>query len=67
MMTRPEDDPVSFEDFRDIIADTLQVEKEKVAPDASFVEDLCADSIQLVEMMLHMEEIGICLIIEEWR
>ena len=27
--------------------------------EASFVDDLLADSIQLVELMLHMEEMGI--------
>jgi acyl carrier protein len=58
------DDPVSFEAFRDIIADGLQVEREKVVPDASFVGDLLADSIQLVEMMLRMEEMGIEIPIE---
>lgn len=58
------DSPVSFEAFRTIVAEQLQVEKENVAPDASFVEDLHADSIQLVEMMLHMEDLGIEIPIE---
>jgi acyl carrier protein len=58
------DVPFSFEVFRDIIARGLQVEREKVVPEASFVEDLLADSIQLVEMMLCMEEAGISIPIE---
>jgi acyl carrier protein len=58
------DDPISFEVFRDIIARELQVEKERIVPEASFVEDLLADSIQLVEMMLGMEEAGITIPIE---
>jgi acyl carrier protein len=32
--------------------------------DASFVEDLMADSIKLVEMMLRMEEMGIDIPLE---
>jgi acyl carrier protein len=64
-MTRtPNDDPISFDVFRDIIARELQVEREKVVPEASFVEDLLADSIQLVEMMLGMEEVGIDIPVE---
>jgi acyl carrier protein len=57
-------DPVSFETFRAIIAEELQVEGEKVVREASFVEDLLADSIQLVQMMLRMEEMGIEIPIE---
>ena len=64
MRETPNDDPISFEAFRDIIARELQVEREKVVPEASFVEDLLADSIQLVEMMLCMEEVGISIPIE---
>jgi acyl carrier protein len=58
------DAPISFEVFRDIIARALQVEREKVVPEASFVDDLLADSIQLVEMMLSMEGVGISIPIE---
>ena len=35
------------------------MEQGKVVREASFVDDLLADSIQLVELMLHMEEMGI--------
>lgn len=50
---------ISFEEFRHIIAQELQVAEDQVLREASFVEDLLADSIQLVELMLHMEEMGI--------
>lgn len=63
-MTTPEHAPVSFETFRSMIADALQVEREDVVREAAFVEDLHADSIQLVEMMMHMEELGIDIPIE---
>jgi acyl carrier protein len=40
------------------------VERKKVVPEASFVEDLLADSIQLMDMMLGMEETGIDIPVE---
>jgi len=40
------------------------VEQGKVIREASFVDDLPADSIQLVELMLHMEEMGISIPME---
>lgn len=55
---------LSFEAFRNVITDALQVGREAVVRAASFVEDLRADSIQLVEMMLQMEESGIAFPIE---
>jgi acyl carrier protein len=55
---------ITFEEFKGIIARELQVDEEKVVCEASFVEDLLADSIQLVELMLRMEEMGIKIPIE---
>lgn len=40
----------------DIIAEQLSVPKEKVVPTASFVDDLGADSLDLVELVMAMEE-----------
>jgi len=40
----------------DIIASQLSVAKEKVVPKASFVDDLGADSLDLVELVMAMEE-----------
>ncbi len=40
----------------DIIASQLSVPKEKVVPEASFVDDLGADSLDLVELVMAMEE-----------
>ncbi len=39
-----------------IIVEQLSVEKDKVVPDASFVDDLGADSLDLVELIMAMEE-----------
>lgn len=39
-----------------IIADKLSVDIEEVVPEASFVDDLGADSLDLVELIMTMEE-----------
>ena len=41
---------------REIIAQELGVEQEKVTDDASFVEDLGADSLDTVELVMAFEE-----------
>ena len=40
----------------DIIVEQLSVDKDKVVPGASFVDDLGADSLGLVELIMAMEE-----------
>lgn len=40
----------------EIIVEQLSVDKEKVVPAASFVDDLGADSLDLVELIMAMEE-----------
>jgi acyl carrier protein len=40
----------------DIIVEQLSVDKEKVVANASFVDDLGADSLDLVELIMAMEE-----------
>ncbi|HFC46390.1 MAG TPA: acyl carrier protein [Dissulfuribacter thermophilus] len=40
----------------EIIAKQLSVDKSKVVPEASFVDDLGADSLDLVELVMAMEE-----------
>jgi len=64
MTQRPDQERIPFEEFRRIIARELQIEESQVVGDASFVEDLMADSIKLVEMMLRMEELGIDIPLE---
>ena len=41
---------------KDIIINELGVESEKVTPEASFVEDLGADSLDTVELVMAFEE-----------
>lgn len=42
--------------IKDIICEQLSVSKEDVVDEASFVEDLGADSLDLVEMIMALEE-----------
>jgi len=54
-------DTISFDEFRRLVAKQLRVDEASVAAETSFVDDLLADSIQLVEMMLHLEEQGVAI------
>ena len=48
---------MSVEDkIKRIIAEKLSVDLEEVVPEASFVDDLGADSLDLVELIMSMEE-----------
>ncbi len=40
----------------EIIVQQLGVDKEKVTPEASFVDDLGADSLDVVELVMALEE-----------
>ncbi len=44
------------QEMTDIIVEQLNVESDKVVPGASFVDDLGADSLDLVELIMAMEE-----------
>lgn len=46
----------TFEEVRAIIVDLLGVDQEKVTPQASFREDLEADSLDLVELIMAFED-----------
>lgn len=45
-----------FEDVKAIIVEVLGVDPEKVTPEASFREDLEADSLDLVELIMAFED-----------
>jgi acyl carrier protein len=42
--------------LKKIIADQLSVNEEDVVPEASFIDDLNADSLDLVELIMSLEE-----------
>jgi acyl carrier protein len=45
-----------FERVRKIVVEQLGVEEDEVVPSASFVDDLNADSLDLVELIMSLEE-----------
>ena len=44
------------ERVRTIIAEQLDQDESDIVPEASFIDDLGADSLDLVELVMHMEE-----------
>ena len=48
-------DGTTYERLKKIIVEQLGVDEEEVQPQASFVEDLNADSLDLVELILSLE------------
>lgn len=51
-MTRDE----AFEKYKAAAVDVLSVDADKVVPEASFADDLDADSLDLVEFVMALEE-----------
>jgi acyl carrier protein len=47
---------VDTEKVREIVAEQLGVDIEEVTPEASFVDDLGADSLDTVELVMALEE-----------
>lgn len=45
-----------FDKIKEIITEQLDVEEDMVTMDASFADDLEADSLDVVELMMAMEE-----------
>ncbi len=45
-----------FEKVKEIIVDQLGVDEDLVVMDASFIEDLGADSLDIVELIMSMED-----------
>ncbi len=46
----------TYDRLKKIIVEQLGVDEEEVTPTASFVEDLNADSLDLVELIMSLEE-----------
>ena len=45
-----------FDRIKDIIVDQLSADPDEVKPEASFVDDLGADSLDLVELIMSFED-----------
>ena len=50
------DNEAAFDKFRECAVEVLQVPAEKVTMEARFAEDLDADSLDLVELVMALEE-----------
>ncbi len=46
----------TYERLKKLIVEQLGVEEDQVTPEASFVDDLNADSLDLVELIMSLEE-----------
>ncbi|MBC8175565.1 MAG: acyl carrier protein [Candidatus Marinimicrobia bacterium] len=46
----------TFDQVKEVIIDKLGVEESKITLEASFIDDLGADSLDLVELIMQLEE-----------
>lgn len=61
----PNTDTATEKEVIDIVVEQLGLDKNEVAPDKSFIEDLNADSLDLTELIMTFEERFGCEISEE--
>ena len=47
---------MEYEKLQEIIADVLNVDKAEVKMDTTFVDDLCADSLDIFQIIMGIEE-----------
>ena len=47
---------MEFEKLQSIIAEVMNIEKEEIRPDMTFVEDLGADSLDVFQIIMGIEE-----------
>ena len=47
---------MEFEKLQDIIADVLNVSKDDIHPETTFVDDLGADSLDIFQIIMGMED-----------
>ena len=47
---------MEFEKLRDIIVDVLSVNPDEVKPDTKFIDDLGADSLDIYQIIMGVEE-----------
>ncbi|HTW08177.1 MAG TPA: acyl carrier protein [Acidimicrobiales bacterium] len=55
-MAEPVASEESFDLFRQCAVEVLQVDPSKIVPEARFADDLDADSLDLVELVMALEE-----------
>lgn len=47
---------MEFEKLQEIIADVLNVDKAEIKMETTFVDDLCADSLDVFQIIMGLEE-----------
>ena len=47
---------MEFEKLQNIIADVLNIDKSKITPETTFVDDLGADSLDVFQIIMGLEE-----------
>ena len=47
---------MEFEKLQNIIADVLNIDKSKIAPETTFVDDLGADSLDVFQIIMGIED-----------
>ena len=47
---------MEFEKLQEIIADVLNVQKDEIRPESTFVDDLGADSLDIFQIIMGIEE-----------
>jgi acyl carrier protein len=52
---------MSFEAFQVVLSDLLNVDPERLSPEAYFITDLGVDSIHLAQVLLQLEDMGVPL------
>jgi acyl carrier protein len=50
------DNEAAFDKFKSCAVEVLQVPEDKITPDARFSDDLEADSLEVVELVMALEE-----------
>lgn len=45
-----------FDKVKEIIADQLGIDEDDIVPDAYFIDDLGADSLDIVELIMYFED-----------
>ena len=46
---------MTFDEFKQMVAEELRVEPDSITPETSFTNDLLVDSIRMLEMVLRLE------------
>ena len=47
---------MSFEEIKELIAEILAVDEDKITPESNLIDDLGADSLSVVELHMEIEE-----------